>query len=75
MKRARLMALVDVYDALTTPRVYKKPWHPDEAARYITEQAGLHFDPDVVEAFVAERSAFENIRHLMADSRGGGKNR
>ena len=71
---ARLMALVDVYDALTTPRVYKKPWPPDEAARYITEQAGLHFDPDVVEAFVAERNAFEKIQQLMADGRSGGKN-
>ena len=72
---ARFMALADVYDALTTPRVYKKPWHPDDAAVYITEQAGRHFDPDVVEAFVAERSAFENIRHLMADSRGGDRTR
>lgn len=72
---ARLMALADVFDALTTPRVYKKPWSLDEAARYITEQAGLHFDPDVVEAFVAERSAFEKIQQMMADGRGGGKNR
>ena len=71
---ARLMALADVYDALTTPRVYKKPWHPDDAARHITEQAGLHFDPDVVEAFVTERSAFERIRQMMDDGRGGGKN-
>ena len=72
---ARLMALADVYDALTTPRVYKKPWRPDDAARHITEQAGLHFDPDVVEAFVIERSAFEKIQQMMADGRGGGKNR
>ena len=70
---ARLMALADVYDALTTPRVYKKPWHTDDADRYITEQAGLHFDPDVVEAFAAERGAFERIHQMMADGRGGGK--
>ena len=68
---ARLMALVDVYDALTTPRVYKKPWQIDDAARYIIGQAGLHFDPDVVEAFVAERDAFEKIQQMMADHTDG----
>lgn len=64
---ARLMALADVYDALTTPRVYKEPWHPDIAASYIVEQKALHFDPVVVDAFVALRSTFEEIRHLFAD--------
>ena len=64
---ARLMALADVYDALTMPRVYKDPWHPDKAAAYIIEQRARHFDPRVVDAFAALQSTFENIRQLFAD--------
>jgi len=64
---ARLMALADVYDALTMPRVYKEPWHPDKAAAYIIDQRALHFDPLVVDTFAALQPTFENIRNLLAD--------
>jgi putative two-component system response regulator len=64
---ARLMALADVFDALTTPRVYKKPWTMDEAVALIIQEKGHQFDPQVVEAFEAELPAFENIMRSIAD--------
>ena len=66
---ARLMALADVYDALTSPRVYKKPWSAEEAAHYILEQRGLHFDPDVVDSFVSVQKKFADIQNIFDDSR------
>ena len=64
---ARLMAVADVFDALTTTRVYKEPWSFNRAAAYICKQNGLRFDPDVVEAFEAELDSFKIILRLMAD--------
>ncbi|HLE77031.1 MAG TPA: HD domain-containing phosphohydrolase [bacterium] len=49
---ARVFAVVDVWDALTTDRPYRAAWPPPKALAYITEQAGRHFDPAVVDAFV-----------------------
>ncbi len=65
---ARLMALADVFDAVTTPRVYKKPWSTEEAAQLISEQKGKQFDPDIVEAFESIRETFENIQRALSDS-------
>lgn len=48
---ARIVHLADVYDALTTPRVYKKAWPTYDATAVIRESGGKMFDPDVVEAF------------------------
>src|SRR5204863_5848573 len=48
---ARLMAVADVYDALISKRAYKKPFTHQEATDIIRKGAGLHFDPDVCEAF------------------------
>jgi len=49
---ARIVGLVDVFDALTSARPYKKAWPLQEATRYISDQSGKHFDPLVVEAFL-----------------------
>lgn len=49
---ARIFAIVDVYDALTSNRPYRKAWPKDKAVAYIREQAGKHFDPDVAKAFL-----------------------
>jgi len=54
---ARIVHLADVYDALTSPRVYKAAWTPAEAADFIREARGQMFDPDVVKAF---ESAYAN---------------
>ncbi len=49
---ARIFAVVDVYDALTTQRYYRPAWQKEEAIQYIRKQAGTHFDPRVVEVFL-----------------------
>jgi HD-GYP domain-containing protein (c-di-GMP phosphodiesterase class II) len=46
-----LFAVVDVWDALTSDRPYRKAWSEEEALNYIREQSGKHFDPQVVEVF------------------------
>jgi putative two-component system response regulator len=48
----RLVAVADVFDALTSARPYKKPWTNEEAADLIKSEAGRHFDPRIVEAFI-----------------------
>ncbi len=50
---ARIFAVVDVWDALTSDRPYRKAWSRAEALAYIEEQAGEHFDPQVVDAFLS----------------------
>jgi PAS domain S-box-containing protein len=49
---ARIFAVVDVWDALTSDRPYRKAWHPDKVREHIRSLAGTHFDPEVVEAFL-----------------------
>jgi PAS domain S-box-containing protein len=49
---ARIFAIVDVYDALTSDRPYRKAWTKADALNYICEQSGKHFDPRVVEKFM-----------------------
>ena len=48
---ARVFAVVDVWDALHNDRSYRKAWEEERIHSYIQEQSGLHFDPQVVEAF------------------------
>lgn len=49
---ARIFAVADVFDALTSNRPYRKAWTTEQALQYIKEQAGSHFDPQVVEIFL-----------------------
>ena len=65
---ARIMALADVFDALTTERPYKKAWKMEKTTVYIDDQSGKAFDPDVVAAFMSSLSAFDRIRKDFADS-------
>lgn len=58
---ARIVALADVYDALTSERVYKPAMPHEEAVRIIREGAGTHFDPRVVEGFLRVAPEFERI--------------
>ncbi|PSF05103.1 two-component system response regulator [Marinobacter fuscus] len=48
---ARIVALADVFDALTSERPYKKAWSIEDATQLIREQSGKHFDPELVDAF------------------------
>ncbi len=63
----RLMALADVYDALISKRVYKPPMPHAKAVAAIREGRGTHFDPDVVDAFLALEETFRNIALTFAD--------
>jgi HD-GYP domain-containing protein (c-di-GMP phosphodiesterase class II) len=49
---ARIFAIVDVWDALTSDRPYRSAWTEKKTLEYIKEQSGQHFDPKVVEAFL-----------------------
>jgi putative nucleotidyltransferase with HDIG domain len=51
---ARIFSVVDVWDALTSDRPYRKAWKQDETIAYIKEQAGKQFDPQVVDVFLRE---------------------
>jgi putative two-component system response regulator len=64
---ARLMAVADVFDALTSRRVYKPAMPFDQAAAIIEKGAGSHFDPAVVGAFKACLGGFEAIATAHAD--------
>ena len=49
---ARIFAVVDVWDAITSDRPYRKAWTREAAIEYLQENAGKHFDPQVVEMFL-----------------------
>lgn len=65
---ARLMAVADVYDALISERVYKAAYSHEDAVATITAGKGLHFDPDVVEAFTQMADVFRQIAIRFADT-------
>jgi HD-GYP domain-containing protein (c-di-GMP phosphodiesterase class II) len=48
---ARIFAIVDVWDALRSDRPYRKAWPEQKTIEYIRSQSGIHFDPEVVDAF------------------------
>lgn len=64
---ARLMAVADVYDALISRRPYKEPYPHAEAMQRIRDQAGRHFDPDVVRAALAQQERFLSIAATWRD--------
>jgi HD-GYP domain-containing protein (c-di-GMP phosphodiesterase class II) len=49
---ARVFALVDVWDALLSDRPYRQAWTREQVIAYLQEQAGVHFDPSVVQTFL-----------------------
>ena len=65
---ARIVALADVYDALTSKRVYKNAFAHEVAKGIIAKDAGTHFDPAVVEAFLRAESAFIDVRQRYQES-------
>lgn len=63
----RITALVDVFDALSSPRVYKPAWPFDKVQAYLTEQKAKHFDPRLVEAMFDNIDVFLKIREQYKD--------
>ncbi|MDR0331162.1 MAG: response regulator [Chitinispirillales bacterium] len=57
----RIMAIIDVYDALVSERPYKKPLPADVAINIIMQESGKHFDPHIAEIFFLERVRFNEI--------------
>lgn len=58
----RIVALADVFDALTSARPYKVGWPFDKAIKHIQEESGRHFDPQVVDAFM---TSLEQVKQIM----------
>jgi response regulator RpfG family c-di-GMP phosphodiesterase len=58
---ARIVALADVYDALTSERVYKPSFNPNNAQRMIARTSGAQFDPVIVDAFLARFDDFHDV--------------
>lgn len=67
---SRIMALADIYDTVTSPRVYKPPIPHDEAITLLTHQRGKALDPHVVDAFLAVQEEFRKIALEFADHAG-----
>jgi HD-GYP domain-containing protein (c-di-GMP phosphodiesterase class II) len=59
---ARIVAVADVYDALTSVRPYKKAWASGQAFEYVASQAGRHFDPRMVEAFTGMKKEVMQVQ-------------
>lgn len=63
----RIVAVVDVFDALTSLRPYKQPWSLEDAFGYLEREKGEHFDPEVVNCFLNNKehikAIYERFRH------------
>lgn len=64
---ARIVAVADVYDALTSPRVYKSAWSHALAVQFIVQGSGTQFDPMVVEAFQSCAPVLRKVHDSMQD--------
>jgi PAS domain S-box-containing protein len=62
----RIVAVADVFDALTHARPYKQPWSPEEALAELDRQRGRQFDPEVIDAFFSLLRNPEHTTEVMA---------
>ena len=67
----RIVAVADVFDALTTARPYKKAWKVEEAVDYIKQNRGAHFDPRLVDLFLDNISDVMTIRAKYPEPENG----
>jgi putative two-component system response regulator len=63
----RIAALVDAYDAMTSPRVYKDAYPHEQAVAIIRQEAGKHFDPILVTAFLSRQAEFAQLAATLLD--------
>ena len=59
---ARIVAICDVYDALSMERPYKKPWPQQKIVEYMESQSGQHFDPSILSVFLKNIEVFDKER-------------
>jgi putative two-component system response regulator len=64
----RIVAIADVFDALTSKRPYKKAWTEQEALDFLREQKGRHFDPALVDLFMEQMPAVRAIQQRWAEA-------
>jgi putative two-component system response regulator len=64
----RIVAIADVFDALTSARPYKAPWPVEEAVQYLRQQRGQHFDPELVDLFLARLPEIVEIKERWAEA-------
>jgi putative two-component system response regulator len=64
---SRITAIADVFDALTSKRVYKEIWPVEDAVKLIKDERGKHFDPEVVDAFLSIIPEILKIREEHSD--------
>jgi len=64
---ARIVALGDAYDAMTTKRPYKEPFPHEKTRQIILDGSGGHFDPEIVEAFLKREQKFIRIQQELGD--------
>ena len=70
---SRIVAVADVFDALTSERPYKKAWELDRAVQHIKKFSGSHFDPVCVDAFLSQWDEVLKIRDRFTDEETPGK--
>lgn len=70
---ARIVAIADVFDALTSARPYKKAWPVQDAVKYIEEQSGEHFDPELATLFVQQLDMILDIKSQWSEDAVGEK--
>lgn len=63
----RIVAIADVFDALTTARPYKSAWSVDSAVEFLQSQTGQHFDPELIEPFIGKIDTIVAIRQQWLD--------
>jgi response regulator RpfG family c-di-GMP phosphodiesterase len=63
---ARIVAVADVYDALTSRRSYKEPWSDEQVAELLRKESGRHFDPEIVEIALGLLGFFRSVRERYA---------
>jgi len=59
---ARIVAIADVFDALSAKRVYKEPWTDSQITEYLEQESGVHFDPNLIPLFMDNFNEFVEIR-------------
>jgi putative two-component system response regulator len=64
----RIVAIADVFDALTSVRPYKRAWTEEEAVTHMVQQKGKHFDPALIDLFVAQLPAIRTVRERWAEA-------
>ncbi len=65
---ARIVAICDVYDAVTSERVYKKAWSHEKAIAMIRDNRGIHFDPDITDIFLQMQEEIRDVKFPVGKS-------